>query len=75
MATKPPTVVDLTWVDNLAFAESLGLTTIRQPFAEIGAAAVAAMLERLKRPDMPGRDILLNFKLIPRKSCCRDGNP
>jgi DNA-binding LacI/PurR family transcriptional regulator len=35
----------------------------------MGAAAVAAMLERVAQPDTPARDILLDFRLIVRQSC------
>jgi hypothetical protein len=30
---------------------------------------MAAMLERVARPDMPVREILLNCKLVLRQSC------
>lgn len=56
--------------DDLPFAESLGLTTIHQPLTDIGSAAAGAMIERLARPKLPGRDILLNFTLETRRSCC-----
>lgn len=45
------------------------LATLRQPTREIGAAAFAAMLERVARPGAPARDILLQTELIVRKSC------
>ena len=45
------------------------LTTMRQPCREIGMAAMAAMLERLSRPDMPVRDVLLECALVIRDSC------
>lgn len=66
--------VMLAGFDDLWFAESLGLTTICQPFRDIGAAAAAAMIERLASPNMPARDILLNFELRKRESCC-DAQP
>ena len=31
--------------------------------------AVAAMLERLRHPTLPARDVLLNFHLVIRDSC------
>lgn len=45
------------------------LTTMHQPCRDIGMAAMAAMLDRLARPEMPTRDILLASKLIVRRSC------
>jgi len=45
------------------------LTTLRQPCRELGAAAFAAMLQRIERPSMPARDILLDCELIVRQSC------
>jgi len=58
-------------VDDVKYASLLPvpLTTIQQPCAAIGAAAVAAMVQRLKDPQMPERDILLDFRLIVRQSC------
>lgn len=45
------------------------MTTLRQPTAEIGAAALAAMLDRVVRADLPTRDILLHGELVVRESC------
>jgi len=54
------------------------LTTIHQPCKYIGTNAVAAMLERISHPDMPARDITVEFKLVVRESCgsalARNGN-
>jgi GntR family transcriptional regulator, arabinose operon transcriptional repressor len=44
------------------------LTTLRQPCAEIGAAAMSTMLERLKNPKMPARDVSLSCEIIVRQS-------
>ena len=61
----------LAGIDDLEYASLLPvpLTTLRQPTREIGAAAFAAMLERVERPDGPVRDILLQGELIVRRSC------
>ncbi len=48
---------------------SVPLTTLRQPCREIGAAAFAAMMQRIARPNMSARDILVDCKLIVRHSC------
>lgn len=45
------------------------LTTLRQPTREIGDAALSAMLERVRRTDLPARDILLDYDLVVRASC------
>jgi DNA-binding LacI/PurR family transcriptional regulator len=31
--------------------------------------AIAAMLERLRHPKMPPRDVLVDFRLVVRASC------
>ena len=54
--------------DDVKYASLLPmpLTTIRQPCEAIGAAAVAAMTQRLRNPRLPARDILLDFTLVVR---------
>ena len=68
---RVPADVRLAGIDDAAFAELLPvpLTTLRQPSREIGKAALAAMLERLARRDLPTRDILLHCELVVRQSC------
>jgi GntR family transcriptional regulator of arabinose operon len=58
-------------IDDVEYAKLLPvpLTTIHQPCREIGQAAMAAMLDRIKNPDMLARDILLDCKLVVRASC------
>jgi DNA-binding LacI/PurR family transcriptional regulator len=36
---------------------------------DIGAAAVAAMMDRIANPNLPARSILLNGHLVVRRSC------
>src|SRR5439155_1402807 len=66
-----PGNVRLVGIDDLEYASLLPvpLTTLRQPTREIGAAAFAAMLDRVSRPDTPVRDILLQTQLVVRRSC------
>jgi GntR family transcriptional regulator, arabinose operon transcriptional repressor len=66
-----PADVRLVGIDDADFAALLPvpLTTLRQPSREIGAAALSAMLERVRRKDLPARDILLDCELIVRESC------
>lgn len=68
---KVPGDLRLAGIDDMEYARLLPvpLTTLRQPTREIGAAAFAAMLERVARPGAPARDILLQTELIVRKSC------
>ena len=65
-----PDNVKVAGFDDVKYASLLpvALTTIHQPCAELGATAVRVMVERLKNPDMPARDVLLNFSLIVRAS-------
>jgi DNA-binding LacI/PurR family transcriptional regulator len=66
-----PRDVRLVGIDDVEYASLLPvpLTTLRQPTAQIGAAALAAMLDRVSRVDFPTRDILLHGTLVVRKSC------
>jgi DNA-binding LacI/PurR family transcriptional regulator len=70
-----PRDVRLTGIDDLDYASLLPvpLTTIRQPTRQIGAAALAAMLDRVSREDLPARDILLQGTLVVRRSCGAPG--
>jgi DNA-binding LacI/PurR family transcriptional regulator len=58
-------------IDDVKYASllSVPLTTIHQPCADMGAVAISAMLDRLRNPNLPTRDILLNFRLVVRDSC------
>lgn len=66
-----PRDVRMAGIDDVKYAGllSVPLTTIHQPCASIGAVAVAAMLDRLRDPKLPARDILLSFHLVVRDSC------
>jgi GntR family transcriptional regulator, arabinose operon transcriptional repressor len=68
---RVPKDVRIVGIDDVEYANLLPvpLTTVHQPCREIGVAAVDAMLERVARPDMPVRDILLDCKLVIRDSC------
>jgi GntR family transcriptional regulator of arabinose operon len=70
MSLGVPEDIKLAGFDDVKYASLLPvpLTTIHQPCHEMGAAAVSAMVERLRRPGLPARDILLNFRLIVRAS-------
>jgi GntR family transcriptional regulator of arabinose operon len=66
-----PRDVRLVGIDDAEYASLLAvpLTTLRQPTRQIGEAALAAMLDRIARRDLPPRDILLHCELIVRESC------
>lgn len=57
-------------IDDVSYAKFLPtpLTTLRQDCAGIGAAAMAAMLDRVRQPDAPVRDICIACELIIRDS-------
>jgi DNA-binding LacI/PurR family transcriptional regulator len=65
-----PQDVRLVGMDDLPYARLLPvpLTTITQPCREIGIAAMAAMTERRKRPEMPPREVLIECRLTVRES-------
>jgi len=66
-----PEDIRLAGIDDLEYASLLPvpLTTLRQPTHAIGAAALAAMLDRVTRGELPTRDILLHGELVVRESC------
>jgi DNA-binding LacI/PurR family transcriptional regulator len=66
-----PADVRIVGIDDVHYASLLPvpLTTLRQPCGDIGVAAMAAMLERVTRPELPPRQILLHTPLIVRRSC------
>lgn len=66
-----PAKMRLAGIDDVKYASllSVPLTTLHQPCADMGAIAVSTMLERLRNPKLPARDILLNFRLVIRNSC------
>jgi GntR family transcriptional regulator, arabinose operon transcriptional repressor len=68
---RVPEEIRIAGVDDVKYASLLPvpLTTQHQNCAEIGAMAIATMLQRLERPDQPTRDILLQTKTVIRRSC------
>lgn len=66
-----PAKMRLAGIDDVKYASllSVPLTTLHQPCADMGAIAVSTMLERLRNPKLPARDILLDFRLVIRDSC------
>lgn len=70
LSVRVPEDVRMVGFDDVKYASllSVPLTTIHQPCADIGAAAIRTMLERVHNPTLPSRDILLNFALVVRES-------
>jgi DNA-binding LacI/PurR family transcriptional regulator len=66
-----PRDLRLVGIDDADYAPLLPtpLTTLRQPTRDIGAAALAAMLDRVGGSGLPTRDILLRGRLVVRRSC------
>lgn len=65
-----PGAVRLAGFDDVRHATQVPvpLTTMRLPCREIGIVAVHTMLERIREPDVPPRQILLDARLIVRRS-------
>jgi DNA-binding LacI/PurR family transcriptional regulator len=70
LGCKVPDDIRLVGIDDAGFAELLPvpLTTLRQPSRQIGDAAMATMLQRIARRDLPTRDVLLHCELVVRAS-------
>jgi DNA-binding LacI/PurR family transcriptional regulator len=66
-----PKQIRMVGIDDVKYAGLLGvpLTTLHQPCRELGEAAILTMLERIANPGLPARDILLDCKLVIRRSC------
>jgi GntR family transcriptional regulator of arabinose operon len=71
LGVKVPEDVRMVGIDDVSYAKFLPtpLTTLRQDTAEIGEVAMETMLERLRQPDAPVRDVLLRCELVVRESC------
>jgi DNA-binding LacI/PurR family transcriptional regulator len=66
-----PEEIRVAGIDDVRYAGLLPvpLTTFHQPCREIGAAAIATMLDRIANPHLPARSILLNGHVVVRQSC------
>jgi DNA-binding LacI/PurR family transcriptional regulator len=67
--------VRIVGIDDVQYTKLLPvpLTTVHQPCREKGVAAASAMLDRVDKPHLPPRDILLNCRLVVRGSCGANG--
>jgi DNA-binding LacI/PurR family transcriptional regulator len=57
--------------DEMSWAMSLRppLTTVAQPANDVGRTSAELLLERLRNPDQPRKQIVLETQLIVRASC------
>ena len=71
LGARVPEEIRIVGFDDVKYAGLLGvpLTTLRQPCREMGEVAITTMLDRIAHPGMPSRDVLLDCKLVVRKSC------
>jgi DNA-binding LacI/PurR family transcriptional regulator len=71
MGLRIPEDVRVVGIDDVKYASLLPipLTTHHQNCADLGEMAMASMLQRVAQPDLPPRDILLQTRLIVRRSC------
>jgi len=68
---RVPQDVRIVGIDDAGYASLLPvpLTTVRQPCGIIGEAALATMLDRIKKPQTPTRDLFLDGEMVVRISC------
>lgn len=66
-----PDDVALVGFDDMPWAEDLNppLTAVAQPSYELGNQALELLLKRMRNPDAPYRKVMLQPRLIIRKSC------
>lgn len=76
LGKKVPNDILLAGFDDVQHATimSPALTTARQPCAKIAEAAFRALIERMKDPTLPAREILLTAPLVVRASTRRAGS-
>ena len=67
---RVPSEIRVAGFDDVRYAQFLlvPLTTIHQDCAEMGRLAMLTMLERLRNPGHPARDVLVDFSLVARES-------
>jgi DNA-binding LacI/PurR family transcriptional regulator len=70
LGVSVPDDIKMGGFDDVAYAKLLPtqLTTIRQNCAEIGAVAMAVMLDRVANPSQPVKDVLVRCELVVRAS-------
>jgi GntR family transcriptional regulator, arabinose operon transcriptional repressor len=68
---RVPEEMRIVGIDDVKYSSLLPvpLTTQHQNCADIGAMAMVTMLQRVEKPDLPTRDILLQTHTVIRRSC------
>jgi GntR family transcriptional regulator, arabinose operon transcriptional repressor len=68
---RVPDEMRIVGIDDVKYSSLLPvpLTTQHQNCADIGAMAMVTMLQRVEKPDLPTRDILLQTHTVIRRSC------
>ena len=71
LGVRVPESVRIVGVDDVSYARFLPvpLTTIHQHCGEMGEAAMALMLNRMREPERPGLEVRIRFDLVVRNSC------
>ncbi len=71
LGVSVPDQVRITGIDDVSYAKFLPvpLTTLHQNCAEMGAVALATMLDRVQSPSSSTKEVLLPCELIVRESC------
>jgi DNA-binding LacI/PurR family transcriptional regulator len=71
LGLRIPDDVRLASFDAVQYAKLLSppLTATHQPCEQIGAVAVQTLLQRIREPNTPPREILLHAPLVVRRSC------
>jgi Periplasmic binding protein-like domain len=66
-----PQEMRIVGIDDVKYASLLPvpLTSQHQNCADIGAIAMATMLQRIEIPNLPTRDVLVQTNAVIRKSC------
>jgi GntR family transcriptional regulator of arabinose operon len=71
LGVRIPDEIRMVGINDVKYASFLPvpLTTLHQPCQLIGGEAMSVMLDRVRRPDAPARDVLLGCDLVVRQSC------
>ena len=70
-----PGQIAIVGFDEMPWAMSLRppLTTVEQPAFEVGRTAAQLLIERINKPSLPPRRVVLGTRLIVRSSCGAEG--
>ena len=66
---RVPEDISIIGYDDIPSAEYSGLTTIKQPFREMGRTAFYQLLSLIKNPLSPKKKLVMNSNIIFRNSC------